>query len=49
MEAAKIDLKEIQTYLAENLGFSQEDNEKIIEFRHWMHQNAEGHLKEFKT
>jgi metal-dependent amidase/aminoacylase/carboxypeptidase family protein len=23
--------------------------EKIIEFRHWMHQNAEGHLNEVNT
>jgi metal-dependent amidase/aminoacylase/carboxypeptidase family protein len=23
--------------------------EKVIEFRHWMHQNAEGHLNEVNT
>ena len=49
MEAAKLDLKEIQAYLTGKLGFSKEDCEKVIEFRHWMHQNAEGHLKEFNT
>jgi len=28
---------------------AEEVNQKIIEFRHWMHQNAEGHNKEFNT
>ena len=36
-------------YLSEELSFTQDKLEKVVAFRHWMHQNAEGHLKEFNT
>jgi metal-dependent amidase/aminoacylase/carboxypeptidase family protein len=42
-----ISLQAIRECITTHFGFH--DEHKIIEFRHWMHQNAEGHLKEYNT